>query len=149
MRAVVQRVLRASVTVDAQIVGSIEHGLCALIGVGKQDSESDVAALVNKLCMLRIFKDADGKMNLGLGEVGGALLVVSQFTLFGDARRGQRPSFTDAMEPRGAARLFDRVCQGVRARGIAVATGRFGASMQVELVNDGPVTILLDTQKLF
>jgi D-aminoacyl-tRNA deacylase len=149
MRAVVQRVLRAGVTVDDQIVGSIEHGVCALIGVGKQDSERDVEALVNKLCMLRIFKDAGGKMNLSLGDVGGALLAVSQFTLFGDARRGQRPSFTDAMEPLQAAQLFDRVCQGVRARGITVATGRFGASMQVELVNDGPVTILLDTQKLF
>ena len=149
MRAVVQRVTRASVAVDGQIVGSIDQGLCALIGVGKQDSEFDATALVNKLCMLRIFKDADGKMNLSLGDVGGALLAVSQFTLFGDARRGHRPSFTDAMEPLGAAQLFDRVCQGVRARGIMVETGRFGASMQVELVNDGPVTILLDTQKLF
>jgi len=149
MRAVVQRVLRASVTVDGQVVGSIGRGLCALIGVGKADSERDIASLVHKLCMLRIFKDADEKMNLSLGDVGGELLAVSQFTLFGDARRGHRPSFTDAMEPEGAARLFDRVCQEVRERGIPVATGRFGASMQVELVNDGPVTILLDTQKLF
>src|SRR5690606_35768471 len=99
MRAVVQRVLRASVTVDGQVVGSIGRGLCALIGVGKADSERDVASLVHKLCMLRIFKDADEKMNLSLGDVGGELLAVSQFTLFGDARRGHRPSFTDAMEP--------------------------------------------------
>src|SRR5688572_12252815 len=145
MRAVVQRVSRATVTVDGEITGAIERGLCALIGVGKHDTERDAEQLADKLVGLRVFEDAAGKMNLALGEVGGKLLCISQFTLFGDTSRGRRPSFVDAMEPESAKRLFEKVCEACRARGIAVETGRFRAHMDVELVNDGPVTLLLDT----
>lgn len=149
MRAVVQRVLQASVTVDGEVVGRIDHGLCAFVGVAQDDDGRDVDQLVNKLSQLRVFQDAEGKMNLNVTDVGGALLAVSQFTLFGDVRRGNRPSFTLAMDPERAHLLFEGFCAGVRSRGIVVATGRFRASMQVSLVNDGPVTILVDTKKSF
>jgi len=149
MRAVVQRVLEASVTVEGEVVGRIEQGLCALVGVAQDDDERDVELLVNKLSQLRVFQDAEGKMNHGLSDIGGALLAVSQFTLLGDVRRGNRPSFTLAMEPERAQLLFEGFCAGVRSRGITVATGRFRASMRVSLVNDGPVTILIDTKKAF
>jgi D-tyrosyl-tRNA(Tyr) deacylase len=145
MRAVVQRVSRASVAVDAEVVGVIERGLCVLIGVGKLDTERDAEDLAEKLVGLRIFEDDAGKINRALADVGGALLLISQFTLFGDTSRGRRPSFVDAMEPEGAKRLFERVCEACRARGVKVETGRFRAHMDVELVNDGPVTLLLDT----
>jgi len=149
MRAVVQRVSRASVRVGDEVVGEIGPGLCVLVGVAQGDAEADAAALAEKVVGLRIFEDEAGKMNRDLLEVGGAILAVSQFTLLGDARKGRRPSFVDAMEPGRAAELFSRFCEEARARGARVQTGRFRAHMQVELVNDGPVTILLDTRKVF
>jgi D-aminoacyl-tRNA deacylase len=149
MRAVVQRVARAVVTVDGEPVGHIERGLCVLVGVGRDDVDADADSLAEKVSGLRIFEDDAGKMNLGLSEVGGALLAVSQFTLFGDARKGKRPSFGEAMEPVRANELFERFCARARLLGLRVETGRFRAHMQVELVNDGPVTILLDTRKVF
>jgi D-tyrosyl-tRNA(Tyr) deacylase len=149
MRAVVQRVSRAKVTVENEVVGTIDAGLCALVGVGHDDDERDALTLADKLTGLRIFDDDAGRMNLGIMDVGGQLLAVSQFTLFGDVRRGKRPSFTEAMEPTRAAVLFERFCDHCRAAGVLVATGRFRAHMLVELVNDGPVTILIDTKKSF
>lgn len=149
MRAVVQRVLEASVTVSGEVVGRIDQGLCAFVGVAADDDGRDVELLVNKVSQLRVFQDAEGKMNQSVSDIGGTLLAVSQFTLLGDVRRGNRPSFTLAMEPERAQLLFEDFCAGVRARGIALATGRFRASMQVSLVNDGPVTILIDTKKAF
>jgi len=145
MRAVVQRVSRASVVVDGEVVGKIARGLCVLVGVGKQDSDKDAEQLADKIVGLRIFEDDAGKMNRALADVGGSLLCVSQFTLFGDVSRGRRPSFGEAMEPETAKRLFERLCDACRARGVPVETGRFRAHMDVELVNDGPVTLLLDT----
>jgi D-aminoacyl-tRNA deacylase len=120
-----------------------------LVGVANGDQEADAGTLAEKVVHLRIFEDAAGKMNLAVNEVGGALLCVSQFTLLGDARKGRRPSFADAMEPEGAARLFERFCAECRSRGVRVETGRFRATMAVELVNDGPVTLLLDTKRVF
>jgi D-tyrosyl-tRNA(Tyr) deacylase len=149
MRAVVQRVTRASVTVQGEVVGRIDTGLCVLVGVAKDDAESDALALADKVVGLRIFEDEGEKMNLAVADVGGAVLAVSQFTLLGDTRRGKRPSFTDAMEPGRANELFERFCARCRELGVAVATGRFRASMLVEISNDGPVTILLDTKKTF
>lgn len=149
MRAVVQRVSRAEVRVDGEVVGRIEQGLCVLVGVGQKDSDDDASLLADKVVGLRIFEDEEGKMNRDLTQVGGAVLAVSQFTLFGDARKGRRPSFTQAMEPGRAAELFQRFCAACRERGVKVETGRFRAHMHVELVNDGPVTILLDTERVF
>jgi D-tyrosyl-tRNA(Tyr) deacylase len=149
MRAVVQRVSQASVTVDAEVVGSINNGLCVLIGVARDDVEADALKLAKKVCRLRVFNDPEDKMNLSLLDVGGRLLAVSQFTLLGDARRGHRPSFADAMAPERANQLFQLFCQAVRDQGTAVETGRFRTSMQVSLVNQGPVTILLDSKRLF
>jgi D-tyrosyl-tRNA(Tyr) deacylase len=149
MRAVVQRVRRANVDVDGAIIGAIEQGLCVLVGVARDDVEADADSLADKVIGLRIFEDAQGKMNLGVLEVGGAVLAVSQFTLLGDARKGKRPSFGDAMAPERAEPLFERFCVKSRGLGARVETGRFRAQMLVELVNDGPVTILLDTKKLF
>jgi len=149
MRAVVQRVLRAEVRVGEECAGKIERGLCALIAVGKGDDERDADTLADKLGGLRIFEDAEGKMNLSLLEAGGAVLAVSQFTLFGDVRKGKRPSFGEAMDPERARQLFERCCEGLRRAGLDVQTGRFRAQMQVELVNDGPVTILIDTKRAF
>src|ERR1051325_5189630 len=138
MRAVVQRVSRAEVRVDDEVVGRIERGLLVLVGVGKGDTAEDARTLADKVVSLRIFTDADGKMNLDVKETGGALLCVSQFTLLGDARKGRRPSFADALEPEPAAELFESFLSHCR-RAVPVETGRFRASMQVELVNDGPV----------
>lgn len=149
MRAVVQRVTEARVTVDSEVVGSIESGACIFVGVQRGDDERDVELLVRKVTALRFFEDEAGKMNLSLRDVGGAVLAVSQFTLLGDARRGNRPSFSEAMEPEPAQRLFEAFCQGVRAEGLKLETGRFRAEMRVHLVNDGPVTLLLDTKKSF
>ncbi|HET9450953.1 MAG TPA: D-aminoacyl-tRNA deacylase [Aggregicoccus sp.] len=145
MKAVVQRVKEASVSVGGERVSAQGPGLLVLLGVGKGDADADVAWMVEKLATLRIFEDAAGKMNLSLEDTHRALTVVSQFTLYGDARKGRRPSFTDAEEPERARALYERVCAGLRARGLAVGTGVFAADMQVALVNDGPVTLLLES----
>jgi D-tyrosyl-tRNA(Tyr) deacylase len=147
MKAVLQRVTRAEVRVDGATVGSVDRGLLVLVGVAQGDTASDADALAEKIATLRIFEDAGGKMNLAVADVAGSVLAVSQFTLLADTSRGRRPSFTGAMQPAEAEGLFERFCAAVRARGLRVETGRFGASMQVELVNDGPVTILLDSQR--
>jgi D-tyrosyl-tRNA(Tyr) deacylase len=145
MRAVVQRVRRARVVIGEEIVGAIETGLLVLLGVAPADTPLQVEWLADKLIGLRIFNDGDGKMNLGLEDVNGALLVVSQFTLYGDCRKGRRPSFIGAAGPDLAEPLYEAFIEAVKARGVPVASGRFGADMQVELVNDGPVTLILDT----
>jgi D-tyrosyl-tRNA(Tyr) deacylase len=149
MRAVVQRVARAAVSIDGQAVRRIERGLCVLVGVARDDAESDADGLAAKTVGLRIFEDDEGKMNRDVVEVGGAVLAVSQFTLLGDVRKGRRPSFGDAMEPERANLLFERFCEQCRGQGVRVETGRFGAHMQVELTNDGPVTILVDSKRVF
>lgn len=149
MRAVIQRVTRASVTVDDQIVGEIGDGLVVLLGIARDDTEKDADYLVEKIAALRIFDDDDGKMNRSLRDVGGGLLVVSQFTLYGDVRRGLRPSWIEAAPPELAAPLYNYLVGQARKVVDPVATGNFRAMMKVELVNDGPVTILLDSRKLF
>jgi D-aminoacyl-tRNA deacylase len=145
MRAVVQRVTAARVEVDGEIVGKIEHGLVAFVGIGKGDTESEARYLVDKIIELRVFEDDQGKMNLALGDVGGGLLVVSQFTLYGDTSRGRRPGFDRAMPPADAERLYERVVALARARHSPVETGRFRADMRVLVDNDGPVTLLLES----
>ncbi len=149
MRAVVQRVSRAKVSVNDQISGEIGVGLLVLLGVGREDTETDATYLAEKISGLRIFEDSDGKMNRGLQDVGGAVLAVSQFTLYGDVRRGKRPSFDAAAPPEKARLLYEFFVQCIRAAGLRCETGRFQEMMQVELVNDGPVTILLDSGKAF
>lgn len=149
MRAVVQRVTSARVTVDGQLIGAIEHGLLVFVGIGQGDDPAVAKALADKVIGLRIFVDSEGKMNRALPEVRGALLAVSQFTLFGDVRKGLRPSFSSAMAPGSAEVLFEAFCAAARAHDVRVETGRFRADMQVELVNDGPVTILIDTERAF
>lgn len=140
----VQRVSRASVTVDGEVVGEIGRGLLALVGVGSDDSVAEADALAAKLVGLRIFADDEGRMNLSVGDVGGGILVVSQFTLYGDARKGRRPSFVGAALPEVAEPLVERVADAIRGAGVDVSTGRFGEMMDVELVNDGPVTLVLE-----
>jgi D-tyrosyl-tRNA(Tyr) deacylase len=147
MRAVVQHVRRARVTVSGKVAGEIGLGLFVLVGVGRDDTRADADYLVEKTIGLRIFEDAGGKMNLSVADVGGALLVVSQFTLYGDARRGKRPSFDAAAPPAQARELYEYFVEKVRGAGLRCATGRFQEMMQVELVNEGPVTILLDSGK--
>ena len=149
MRAVVQRVSRARVAVDGETVGEIGAGALVLLGVAGEDLEKDALYLLDKILHLRVYEDADGKMNRSLIDTRGALLVVSQFTLYGDARRGRRPSFAQAAAPEKANELYEFFVREARAQISAVETGRFQAMMQVELVNDGPVTILLDSRKLF
>jgi D-tyrosyl-tRNA(Tyr) deacylase len=149
MRAVVQRVSRGEVRVDGKAVGAVGEGLVVLLGVARDDAEADARTMADKLAGLRIFEDQDGKMNLALGEVGGGLLVISQFTLLGDVRKGNRPGFIEAAPPEAADALYQQVCARLREKGLPVATGIFRADMEVELVNRGPVTILLDTRKLF
>jgi len=149
MRAVVQRVSRAKVTVDGWTCGEIGHGLLVLLGVGREDTEADAAYLAEKVAGLRIFEDSDGKMNRSLQDVAGSVLAVSQFTLYGDVRRGKRPSFDAAAPPELALRLFEFFVQRIQALGLPCETGRFQEMMQVELVNEGPVTILLDSRKGF
>lgn len=149
MRACVQRVAEASVTVDGQCVGRIGRGLLVLLGVGHADQPRDAQWLADKIIELRIFADPQGKMNLSLDEIGGQMLVVSQFTLWGDCRKGRRPSFIQAAAPEQGEQLYEAFVHAVGARGIQVATGRFRAHMDVALVNDGPVTLLLDSDKLF
>jgi D-tyrosyl-tRNA(Tyr) deacylase len=145
MRAVVQRVTRASVRVNSEIIGEINHGLVVLLAVARDDSETDAEYLAAKITALRIFDDEQGKMNLSLKDVGGGMLVISQFTLYGDVRRGLRPSWIDAAAPDKAEPLYEFFIALVRKVLSEVATGKFGAEMQVELVNDGPVTLLLDS----
>ena len=149
MRAVIQRVSQAKVTVASEVTGEIGIGLLVLLGVTSSDSETDADYLVDKIAGLRIFEDPDGKMNLSAVEVGGAILAVSQFTLYGDARKGRRPSFDAAARPEQARQLYEYFVGKIRAAGLQCETGRFQAEMKVELVNDGPVTILLDSKKLF
>lgn len=144
MRVVLQRVSRASVTVEGRVAGAIGPGFCLLVGFTHGDTPAQVDWMAEKIGGLRLFSDADGKMNLGLAEVGGAVLVVSQFTLYGDAAKGRRPSFIEAARPETAIPLYDAFVAALRSRGFDVATGEFGAMMQVELVNDGPVTLILE-----
>jgi D-tyrosyl-tRNA(Tyr) deacylase len=149
MRAVVQRVSRASVTVGDALIGAIERGLLVFVGVAVDDDDHDADALAQKIAGLRIFDDAAGAMNLAVADVCGAVLLVSQFTLLGDVRRGRRPSFIAAARGELAEGLYLRVAAGLRAVGLSVAEGRFGADMAVALVNDGPVTILIDSKRAF
>jgi len=149
MRAVVQRVSRAQVTVNGEITGQIGLGLLVLLGVGRDDANADATYLVEKIAGLRVFEDAQGKMNLSVQDVGGSVLAVSQFTLYGDARRGKRPSFDAAAPPEKARQLYEFFVEQIRATGLRCETGRFQEMMQVELVNEGPVTILLDSAKGF
>lgn len=149
MRAVVQRVTRASVTVTGQVIGEIEKGLVVLLGIARDDTKVEAAYLIDKIAALRIFDDEDGKMNLSVKDVNGGLLIVPQFTLYGDVRRGLRPSWIEAAPPEVAEPLYEFFVRQARSVVDEVATGKFQAMMQVELVNDGPVTILLDSQKLF
>jgi D-aminoacyl-tRNA deacylase len=149
MRAVVQRVREAKVTVGGEITGQIDVGLLVLVGVGQTDQEADADYCAEKICGLRIFEDEDGKMNRSVVDVGGKILAVSQFTLFGDVRRGKRPSFDAAARPEQARRLYDYFVERVRSAGVPCGTGRFQEMMQVQLVNDGPVTILIDSKKEF
>ncbi len=147
MRAVIQRVTSASVEVDGQVVGEIRHGLMVLLGVAKGDDESDVRYVVDKIRTLRMFSDEQGKMNRSLADVGGAVLLVSQFTLLGRTANGRRPSFDDAAPPEPAQRLYEQVATGLRESGTIVKTGIFASHMQVALVNDGPVTFVLDSRE--
>ena len=149
MRAVVQRVTRAKVTVDDKLVGEIGNGLVILLGIARDDTKLDAAYLVEKIVALRIFDNEAGKMNLSVKDVNGGMLIVSQFTLYGDVRRGLRPSWIEAAAPEVAEPMYEFFVRHVRAAVSEVATGSFRAMMQVELVNDGPVTILLDSKKLF
>ncbi|WP_437314634.1 D-aminoacyl-tRNA deacylase [Sorangium sp. So ce385] len=149
MRAVVQRALAARVEVDGQVVGAIERGLVAFVGAAKDDDEADADHVANKVAGLRVFSDEAGKMSRALADVRGGVLAISQFTLFGDVRRGLRPSFDGAMEPVRAEALYERFVAALRARGLEVATGRFRADMRVFVENDGPVTILIDSKRTF
>ena len=148
MRAVVQLVSRASVTVEGELTGKITKGLLVFLGVAAGDTEKDLQYIIDKVVGLRIFEDAQGKMNLSVKDVGGAILAVSQFTLYGDCRHGKRPSFTTAAKPEVANEVYEQFVAGCRAAGVAVETGRFRTHMLVDLENDGPVTILLDSSKV-
>jgi len=147
MKVVIQRSKAASVTVDNQVIGSIEHGLVLLVGIGPQDTESDVSWMAEKVTGLRIFEDETGKMNLSVRETNGQILSISQFTLYGDCRKGRRPSFTGAAKPDHAEALYDLFNRLLRDMGLQVATGRFGAMMEVELINSGPVTLIVDSKE--
>ena len=149
MRCVIQRVTEASVTTGSEIVGKISRGFMVLVGVSAEDTEKDVRYMAEKVPNLRIFEDENGKMNLSLKDVGGAILAVSQFTLYGDARGGRRPSFITAARPEEANALYEQLVAAWREQGLTVETGRFRTDMQVALVNDGPVTLLMDSTKLF
>jgi D-tyrosyl-tRNA(Tyr) deacylase len=149
MRCVLQRVSRAAVSVDGEVVGRIGPGFVALLGVAKEDGPADIEYIASKIGDVRVFADEQGRMNRSVSEVGGAVLLISQFTLLADARSGRRPGFTDAAPPDAARQAYEAVAARLRARGLDVATGVFQADMQVELINDGPVTILLDSRRLF
>jgi D-tyrosyl-tRNA(Tyr) deacylase len=144
MRVLLQRVSKASVTIDGRVAGAIGRGFCLLVGFTHGDTDAQVDWMADKISGLRLFSDAEGKMNLGLAEVQGAVLVISQFTLYSDASKGRRPSFIDAARPETAIPLYERFVAALRARGLETATGEFGADMQVEIHNDGPVTLILD-----
>ena len=146
MRAVVQRVSKASVTIAQQEVGKIDQGLVILLGIHEKDTQDDVEYLVKKIAHMRIFEDEQGKMNRSVEDVEGQILSVSQFTLFADTKKGNRPSFISAARPETAIPLYEAFNEGIRNRGITVATGQFGADMAVSLINDGPVTIIIDSQ---
>ncbi|MFO7631842.1 MAG: D-aminoacyl-tRNA deacylase [Caldilinea sp.] len=148
MRAVIQRVSSAQVMVDGQVVGQIERGFLVLVGITHNDGEMEARTLARKIVGLRVFEDDGGKMNLSLSDIGGSILAVSQFTLYGDVRKGRRPSFIDAARPEQAEPLYQRFCQLLAAEGVAVAQGVFQAHMEIGLVNDGPVTIWMDTAEL-
>lgn len=149
MRCVIQRVTEASVTVEGEVIGQIGRGFMVLIGVSAEDTDKDLKYMAEKVPNLRIFEDGQGKMNLSLKDVGGAILAVSQFTLYGDARGSRRPSFIQAARPEQANALYEQLVAAWRAQGLTVETGRFRAEMQVALINDGPVTILMDSTKAF
>ena len=149
MRAVIQRVSSASVTVKSEITGSIEAGLLVLLGIHRDDGEKDIRWMVDKIANLRIFEDKDGKMNYSLIDTNGAMLVVSQFTLYGDCRKGRRPGYSSAAPPEKAKKLYQQFIKTAKQKQIVTASGRFQAHMDVELVNDGPVTLLIDSSKLF
>ena len=148
MRAVIQRVKHASVSVSDRIIGEIGHGLLIFLGVGDGDTEEDMKYIADKSMGMRIFCDENGKMNLSVKDVHGDILVISQFTLYGDCRKGRRPSFTQSMEPVGANMMYERFIKYIKDSGIVVQSGEFGADMKVDLINDGPVTILLDSSKI-
>lgn len=149
MRAVVQRVTKGQVTVEGEVIGAIGKGFVVLLGIGRDDTSHDIEYLVDKIVNLRVFDDAAGKMNCSLLDVGGELLAISQFTLYGDCRKGRRPSFIAAAAPEEAVLLYNEFVKKVATYGIAVATGRFQALMQVDIHNDGPVTLLIDSKKEF
>ncbi len=149
MRAIVQRVEHAKVEVEAEVRGSIARGLVVLLAVGEEDTDRDLAYMVDKILGLRIFEDEDGKMNRSLMDIGGELLVVSQFTLYGDVRKGRRPSFTDSARPEKAEELYEKFIEMSKNKGIKTQSGVFGADMDLSLLNQGPVTIMIDSQKLF
>ncbi len=149
MRAVIQRVSEASVTVDQVVSGRIQRGFLVLVGVADDDEDKDALWIAEKIAGLRVFEDSDEKMNLSLADVQGAVLLVSQFTLFGDCRKGRRPSFVEAARPEKARALYEKLAENLRQLGLVVETGVFQAHMEVRLLNDGPVTLLLDSRKLF
>ncbi len=146
MRVLLQRVSKASVSIAGEVVGQVDRGFCLLVGFTHTDTPDEVAWMVDKVIGLRLFADAQGKMNLALGDVGGGLLVVSQFTLYGDSAKGRRPSFIDAARPEQAIPLYQSFCAQLEAKGIRVGAGQFGADMQVEIHNDGPVTLMLERE---
>jgi len=148
MRAVIQRVKEAKVTVEQQVTGRIEQGIVALVGFAEADKPEDLDWMARKIAGLRIFNDGDGKMNLSVGQVNGKILVVPNFTLYGDVSRGRRPSFTSAAQPQVAEQLFDQFVAALAGQGVEIAQGEFGASMQVNIVNDGPVTLIIDTESV-
>lgn len=149
MRAVVQRVTGASVSVSEEVIGKINKGFMVLLGVGEGDTDEDMKYIADKIINLRVFENENGKMNLSIKDIRGELLVISQFTLYGDCRKGRRPSFDKAGEPNMAKKLYEEACQYFKSCGIETQTGQFAADMQVSLINDGPVTMLLDSTKLF
>lgn len=149
MRAVVQRAGRSFVEVNGKVVGKINSGLVVFVGISVNDEEDDCSYLADKICGLRIFEDSQGKMNLSIKETGGEILCISQFTLYGDCRKGRRPSFFEAAPPEKAVSLYDKLCYMLREKGLQVETGQFQAKMKVRVDNDGPVTILLDSSKIF